>query len=218
MTRNEKIKLKKTFFGILLLIMMVVGMISANVYTNIQNLPEDEKDEGPTWHWLRAPMVWATNQSPGAGTPGIVNIMTLADAFSDWNNPINQADANIYEDSDGTFTDNSVDAPHEELQNTTPYETDFHVAIVYQFNKSMAYDGGAWNNSRVYAMINSTGLSNDISTVTMSEGSWYAGDDANTQRLNFYVLDDDGGADDNNPLQIAIDSTYSMNVTIWYYG
>ena len=124
----------------------------------------------------------------------------------------------MYEESDGTFTDNSVDAPHEELSGTTPYETDFHIAVSYQFNKEMAYDSGAWNATRVYAVINTTGLTNDASTVTMSEGAWYAGDDADTQRINFYLLDDDGGADDGNPLQCAIDSTWSANVTIWYYG
>ena len=215
MTTKEKIKMKKTFFGILLAIMFAVGMISANIMTNIENMPQDE---GPSWKWIQAPSVWATNQSPGAGTAGVVQICTLADAFSSWDTGIDEDDANIYEESDGDFTDASVDAPHEALSGTTPYETDFHIAVSYQFTEAMAKDGGAWNATRVYAVINTTGLTNDAATVTMSEGDWYAGDDAATQRINFYLLDDDGGADDNNPLQCAIDSTWSANVTIWYYG
>ena len=82
----------------------------------------------------------------------------------------------------------------------------------------MAKDGGTWNTSRVKAYINTTGLKDDASSVLMSKGTFFGGDDGTTQRINFYLLDDDGGADDGNPLQITIDSTWSANVTIWYYG
>ena len=164
-------------------------------------------------------MVWATNQSPGAGTAGIVQICNLADAYSAWDTGIDEDDSDIYEESNGSFVDASVDAPHGELSGTTPFETDFHICVSYQFTKAMAYDAGAWNASRVYAMINTTGLQDgNADTVEMSQGAWYNGDDDNTNRTNFYLLDDNGGADDANPLQIAIDATWSANVTIWYYG
>ncbi len=218
MTRNKKLKLRKTFFAVLTGIMLSSGLLMGIFYQNIQNDPPENIQDLFNGKWLRAPTVWATNQSPGAGTPGVVQIVTLNDAFSTWDNPIDEDDANIYEESDGTFTDNSAAAPHEELDGTTPYDTDFHIAIVYQFNKDQAYDGGAWNSSRVKAFINTTGLKNDASSVELSKGAWYAGDDADTQRLNFYLLDDDGGADDGNPLQINIDAAYNSNVTIWYYG
>jgi len=217
---KEKLTFRRTLAGTILTVALVTGFMFANVYTNMQNSPnltiEDFVDD--PLRWVRAPTGWATNNTVGAGTAGIVDIYTIADAFSGFDAAIDDDDANIYEETDGNFTDNDQAAPHEELSGTTPYDTDFHVIVVYQFTKSQAYDNDAWNSSRVKAYINTTGFKNDASSVEMTKGSWYAGDDANTQRINFYLLDDDGGADDGNPLQIDIDSTYNCNVTIWYKG
>ena len=223
MTRKQKFKLKHTFLIIMIGITLTTSIMMTTVYQNIIMQEPESAEEVvrillDTQTWQISPGVWATNQSPGAGTPGVVQIVTLNDAFSTWDNPIDEDDANIYEESDGTFTDASVDPPHEELDGTTPFDTDFHIATVYQFNKSQAYDGGAWNSSRVKAYINTTGLKNDAVSVEMSKGAWYTGDDVNTQRITFYLLDDDGGADDANPLQINIDAAWNANVTYWYYG
>jgi len=213
MTQKMRLKMKNTFFGVLLLTVMVVAMVSTTVMVNIQDNPEPEH----IMQLFRAPMVSATNNTVGAGTAGIVDIYILNDAHSDWT-AIDEDDSNIYEETDGTFEDDEVGTPHEELTGETPYDTDFHIAVVYQFTSSMAYNDSDWQDSRVYAMINTSGLKNDVSTVMMTESDWYAGDDGTTQRITFYILDDDGGADDGNALQVAIGDTFTCDVTIWYYA
>lgn len=213
MTRNQKIKMKKTFFGGLLLVVMVVASVSTTIMVNVKDNPEPEHIR----EWLQAPMVMATNQSPGAGTAGIVDIYILDDAHSDWT-AIDEDDSNIYEETNGSFVDDEVGSPHPDLEGETPYDTDFHIAVVYQFTEDMAYNDSAWQDSRVYAKINTSGLKNDITAVTMSESDWYSGDDGTTQRITFYIMDDDGGADDGNALQVAIGDTFTSDVTIWYYA
>jgi len=206
---------KKTAFGVLLVAFMVSAAIVTTVLTNMQDKPDVEN----VFEWFKAPMVLGTNNTVGAGTSGIVDIYILNDAFSGWNSPIDEDDANIYEETNGTFVDDETGAPHPNLEGTTPYETDFHICVVYQFTKAQAYDGGAWNASRVKAVMNTSDCQDgNANTVWMVEGSWYAGDDVNTQRINFYLLDIDGGADDGTAFQVAIDSTFTADCKIYYKG
>jgi len=220
MTEKEKNHMKKTVFSVLIVAMFALSMIISTMSTNIQNDPPETFEEfvKDSWKWMRAPLVSATNQSPGAGTPGIVDIYIVNDTFSDWTG-INENDPLIYEETNGSFVDDETGAPHPNLVGTTPYECKWHVAVVYQFNKSQAYDNGAWNASRVKAWYNSSGAMNgDASSVVMSESAWYAGDDADTQRITFYLLDTDGGADDGTSFETSIDSQVTHDVKIYYLG
>jgi len=213
MSTKQKLKMKNTVLGLLLLTAMIAASVSTTIMVNIRDNPNPDD----VLHLFKAPMVMATNDTVGAGTAGIVDIYILDDAHSDWT-AINDDDSNIYEETDANFEDDEVGTPHEELTGETPYDTDVHIAVVYQFTNDMAYNDSAWQDSRVYAYINTTGLKNDASSVLMSESDWYSGDDADTQRITFYLLDDDGGADDGNALQVAIGQTFTCNVTIWYYA
>lgn len=213
MKRKEK-NFRKTVFGVMLVTTLAIAMVTATVFMNVQNKPEVED----VLEWFEAPMVLGTNNTVGASTSGIVDIYILNDAYNDWDDEIDEDDSNIYEETNGSFVDDETGAPHPNLEGTTPYETDFHICVVYQFTEAQAKDGGSWNASRVIAYMNTSGCKvGNASSQVMVEGDWYAGD-ANTQRINFYLLDVDGGADDGNAFQVAIDSTYTVDCKIYYKG
>lgn len=220
MENKKPIKWKKTAFGVILVSLMFAGYTITNVYVNIQNAPEGTNFLKEPLKWIHAPMVLAANLTPGASTGGLVNIFTVNETdIPDYDSPILESAAYVYEHCDAAFEDADPDAPHEELEDTTPYESGFSIVVVYQFSQLQAYDGGAWNASRVDAWMNTTGMAvgGDAASQLMEKGNWYSeGADANTQRINFYLKDGDGGAGDG--FQINIDSTYWANCSVYYKG
>jgi len=212
---KERKNFKKTAFGILLVTVMLSAAMVTTVLTNMQDNPEVDN----VFEWFEAPLVLGTNNTVGAGTAGIVDIYFMNEAFTSWDDPINEDDANIYEETNGSYVDDETGEPHPNLDGTTPYETNYSCIVVYQFTKAQAYDNSAWNISRVKAYYNSSGcLLGDADSVVMEKGGWYAGDDSETQRINFYLTNTTGLEAGDIKFQVAIDSTHIDDCKVYYKG
>lgn len=184
--KNVK-KKSKTIYAILLVGMMIAGFSSSIFLGELSQT--DEKQE--LWDRIQSVreklVVSATNGTSGSVTNGadtIVNVLIYphqADT-SVYNGALSEDDA--YEHFDNSFTNG------EELEGETPYDTNFDIILIMQYDKDHVYDTD-WNATRVWCYCNESQLS--ISSQLMEEGSWYD-KQADDGKINFYLQDSNGGA------------------------
>ncbi len=202
--KNRKYSFR-TLFSISLVATMMFGVF---ISTSFINTPEDLSLIERLKIVQDRLTASATDQDPGNGITGLVNIYIYPHSASSVYNTF-LTEGTAYEHIDAVFSEG------EELEDETPHSTTFNIAIEYQYNNSHAYDTG-WNISLVDCWCNESQLS--ISSQKMEKSTAFFDIDGTTDaKINFYLLDADGGAGTGFTI-VQLEQIDDIQFKPYYYG
>ena len=202
--RNNKYSIK-TLLGIsLIATMFVVSMTSVMFLNTPDDLSISERIKIVQDRLTAS----ATDQDPGNGVTGLVNIYIYPhSASATYDSALVEGSA--YEHIDAVFLEG------EELEGETPHSTTFDIVLEYQYNNSHAYDTG-WNTNLVDCWCNESQLS--ISSQLMEHSTAFFDVDGTTDaKINFYLLDADGGAGTGFTI-VQLEQIDDIQFKPYYYG
>lgn len=199
---------KKTILSVALVAIMFVsftfGMIVNDVVYDDVTFKEAVEQQSKSWHLLAADL------DPGNGASGIVNAYIYPhSAAATYDSALVEGDA--YEHFDAAFVSG------EELEGETPHSTAFDIVVEYQFS-DVAYNvtSADWEPTLVKAYWNESQLSVS-SQLSEESADFFAVDGTSDAKINFYLLDADGGAGTGFTIGqgVQIDET---QIKVYYYG